>query len=260
MTSEEQSLDPAHFARRRLSFGERASSYHRFRPTYPQAAIEWALETAPLRVAELGAGTGLMTQVLLGAGHSVTAIEPDPGMASQLQQLTEGNAPLDILVGSAEAIPLADHSVQAVVSAQSFHWFDLDRAVPQMARVLEPGGVLAVVWNIRDDDVDWVEQMSRIVGRLDARSGSRDDDVPQVEPTFAPLESAEFRHEQTLTPGTLVELVDTFSYVATSPDRAAILDQIRTLAASHPQLAGRETFVLPYLTRVYRTHVATLRS
>jgi len=260
MTPEEQPFDPAQFARRRLSFGERAGSYHRFRPTYPRAAIEWALGTAPLRVAELGAGTGLMTQVLLGAGHAVTAVEPDPGMAEQLNRLGEGKAPLDVIVGSAEDIPLGDHSVPAVVSAQSFHWFDLDRAVPQIARVLVPRGTLAIVWNVRDDEVDWVEQMSRIVGRADARSGGRDDDVPRVEPTFASVESAEFRHEQLLTADTLVELVDTFSYVATSPNRSAILDQIRTLAASHPQLAGRETFALPYLTKVYRSQVATLRS
>jgi len=243
-------VDAAAHQRRRLSFGDRADEYDRFRPTYPSEAITWAVGHDPLEVCELGAGTGLMTAVLVAAGHRVTAVEPDPGMVAAAQR-REGEQ-LTVVLGSAEEIPAPDASVDAVVAAQAFHWFDLPRAVPEMARVLRPGGRLVIVWNVRDDDEPWVSDMSRIVGRLDARSGTRDLGVPEISSHFADIKVETFAHAQQLTADDLVALCDTFSYVATSPRRAEILGEIRRLALEHPDLAGRETFALPYRTTVYR--------
>lgn len=243
-------LDAETYQQRRLSFGERADAYDRHRPTYPAEVVEWALGLAPIDVCELGAGTGLMTAVLLAAGHRVTAVEPDEGMAEQLRLRQDPG--LTVELGSAESIPLPDASVDAVLAAQAFHWFDLPRALPEMARVLRPGGRLVIVWNVRDDDVAWVNEMSRIVGRLDARSGTRDLGVPAIASHFSDVEKRTFGHAQPMTVDDLVALCDTFSYVATSPQRAQILDEIRRLGLEHPELAGHDTFALPYRTTVYR--------
>jgi SAM-dependent methyltransferase len=245
--------DPANLVdpeARRLSFGERAVEYDRFRPSYPRDAVTWALGAAPRRVVDLGAGTGLMSEVLLDCGHDVVAVEPDQGMRDQLAARFGGR--IRALDGSAEAIPVDDGSCDAVVVAQAFHWFELDTALPEIARVLRPGGALVIVWNVRDDDVQWVEQLSRIVGRVDARSGNRDEGVPRIEPWFESAERGDFSYLQRLDDESLERLVDTYSYVALSPARAEILQQVRDLVARHPALAGRASFDLPYVTTVYR--------
>jgi len=247
--------DPESYQRRRLSFGTRADHYHRHRPSYPREAIAWALGDDPLEVCDLGAGTGLMTDVLLDAGHRVTAVEPAPGMVEQLR-VRESDR-LTVELGGAEEVPLPDRSVDAVVAAQAFHWFDLPRALPEMARVLRPRGRLVIVWNVRDDDVAWVRDMSRIVGRLDAFSGTRDLGVPRTSSHFTDIAEHTFRHEQPMTAADLVALCDTYSYVATSPRREEVLAEIHRLATEHPDLAGREQFALPYQTTVYRATLAT---
>ena len=235
---------------RRLSFGDTAPDYDRFRPGYPADAVRWVVGPAPLRVVDLGAGTGLLAEVVAGLGHQVTAVEPDSAMRRQLAE--RAGATVTVVGGSAEDIPLDDGAADAIVVGQAFHWFDLELALPEMARVLADKGRLGVLWNVRDDDVDWVEQISAMVGRYDARSGNRDADVPAIAPAFTDVQRAEFRHEQPMDPDALVGLVSTFSYVALSPDRDAVLAQVRALASEHPDLAGRRRFGLPYETVVYR--------
>jgi SAM-dependent methyltransferase len=149
--------------RRGSSFGAVAQTYDEHRPDYPQDAIRWALQPATLRpaghglaglkVLDLGAGTGKLTGQLAALGVSVTAVEPDGEMLAALaRQLPSVPAH----PGNAESIPLPDGSVAAVLCGQSMHWFDLGRALPEIARVLEPGGVLAGLWNSDDDRVEWV--------------------------------------------------------------------------------------------------------
>lgn len=236
---------------RRLSFGARAGDYDRFRPSYPTAAVDWAMGTQPLKVVDLAAGTGAMTRVLLERGHSVTAVEPDPGMRAQLEA-TPHDA-LTVVEGSAESMPLQDNSADAVIVAQAFHWFEREQAVPEIWRVLRPGGVLAITWNRRDDTVAWVERMSEIVGRYDARSGNRHTSVPDLAGYFTTPEQALFTHLQQLDAESLVQLADTYSYVTLSADRDVALSAIRDLARTHPDLAGRASFDLPYETVVYRS-------
>ncbi|MFZ0323293.1 MAG: class I SAM-dependent methyltransferase [Actinomycetes bacterium] len=235
---------------RRLSFGERAAEYDRYRPSYPPEAVLWAIGEQRQRVVDVGAGTGLLSGVLVRCGHQVVAVEPDRGMRDQAT--TRLGADVEVVDGSAESLPLEDESVDALFVAQAFHWFDLTVALPEMARVVRPGGHLVVLWNVRDDDVDWVEALSAIVGRSDARSGSRDLGVPEIEPWFGRVERATFRNHQTLDADALVGLVDTYSHVALHPDRNRTLSQVRDLSIDHPGLAGRTTFDLPYETIVYR--------
>ena len=142
------------------SFGAAAAAYAEHRPDYARAAVRWALELAPgLRVLDLGAGTGKLTGTLVSLGAEVIAVEPDPAMLSELR----GALPtVRALRGSAEAVPVPDASVDAVLAGNAMHWFDMDVAGPEIARVLVPGGILAGLWNVIDNRVDWVAGLERI--------------------------------------------------------------------------------------------------
>jgi SAM-dependent methyltransferase len=132
---------------RASSFGRRAAEYDRSRPEYPSAAIDLATARLGLdadsEVLDLGAGTGKLTRLIAQRFARVTAVEPDPSMRALLSQATDCYLALE---GSAEAIPLADRSVDAVFVGQAFHWFDTDAALPEIARVLRPRGGLVLIW------------------------------------------------------------------------------------------------------------------
>jgi SAM-dependent methyltransferase len=130
----------------RLSFGAAAAAYAEHRPDYAQAAVRWALELAPgPRVLDLGAGTGKLTATLVALGTEVIAVEPDPAMLAELRRELPA---VPALPGNAEAIPLPDASVDAVLAGNALHWFDMDIAGSEIARVLVPGGILAGLWNL----------------------------------------------------------------------------------------------------------------
>ncbi|HLL64690.1 MAG TPA: class I SAM-dependent methyltransferase [Micromonosporaceae bacterium] len=237
-------MDPAR------SFGSAARCYDRIRPGYPPEALRWAIGDAPRRVVDLGAGTGILTRALMAFGHEVLAVEPDARMRTRLEQAS-GVAAMD---GSAEAIPLPDGSVDAVLAGQAYHWFDPVRAHPEVARVLRPGGVFAPIWNFRDEDVPWLRELSRIVDGARATDGTREDEPEEFGEWFAPIERAEFRHATTHNVESLLELVRSRSYYLTAPpeQRAVTEAAVRQLVDTHPDLADAAEFALPYVTRVYR--------
>ncbi len=155
------------WARRASSFGRQAAAYAEHRPDYARAAVDWALEPARgsgrLRVLDVGAGTGKLTAMIARlAGPpqvSVVAVEPDPAMLAELRRRVPA---VTSLPGTAEDIPLPDASVDAVLCGQAAHWFTMDLAVPEVARVLAPGGVFAGLWNMDDDREDWVAGLCRV--------------------------------------------------------------------------------------------------
>ena len=253
---------------RRLSFGAEAGAYARFRPTYPIEAIRWLLtaETVQVtKVLDVGAGTGALTTLLVAEGLDVTAVEPDAGMRDELA----GALPsVSVLAGSAESVPLPDSCVDAVVAGQAWHWFEPGAAVAEFARVLVPGGILGLLWNLRDDSVPWVAALSDLIGGEDTlRAAREENNVAAALRTPASLESAAaavsarfteperqvFAHEVSHTVDSLVGLVSTFSYVRLSPRRDEVLAAVRDLATTHPDLVGRDTFELPYVTAAYRS-------
>lgn len=236
--------------RHRLSFGTAAQLYERARPTYPAAALAWAIGAPPARVVDLGAGTGQLSRVALAAGFAVTPVEPDPQMRAALARATPGVTPL---AGSAEAIPLPDGSADAIIVGTAYHWFDPATAHPEMARVLRAGGVLAPLWNDRDTSLDWTRQLDEIVKTAAFHRERLDADL-DFGPLFTPAERAEFRHTVRQTPQGLLDLVASRSwYLTAAPaEQERLLNAVRELCAEHPDLAGRDSFELPYLTVAYR--------
>lgn len=245
------------------SFGKAASAYAEHRPDYAQAAVRWALEGAPgSRVLDLGAGTGKLTATLVAAGVEATAVEPDPAMLAELRRALPG---VRALPGSAEAIPMPDASVDAVVAGNAMHWFDMDVAGPEIARVLAPGGILSGLWNVVDDRVDWVAGLARVSGReaigpRDTPAGWRIETAVAHLPRngaaarFGSPAQAEFPHGQRRTAESLVETLATRAGMLVMPEqeRAARLDQIRAFLAKAPETAEGE-FTLPMSTCVLRT-------
>ena len=245
------------------SFGAAASAYAEHRPDYARAALRWAVEPAPgPRVLDLGAGTGKLTVALVELGAEVVAVEPDPAMLAELRRTLPA---VRALAGSAEAIPLADASVDAVLAGNALHWFDMDVAGPEIARVLAPGGVLAGLWNVLDDRVGWVAGLARASGsaavgprdtlsRWRAATGDLHHPRGGHMARFGSPEQAEFRHGQRRTADSLVETLATRAgmLVMPEPERAAALSRIRAFLATGSDTAHGE-FTLPMLTGVLRT-------
>ena len=237
-----------------------AVGYDRGRPGYPGEAVQFALTPLrgrpDLRALDVGAGTGKLTSALCAAGIPTVAVEPAAGMLKVLKH-TVSRA--QVLAGSAEELPLPDASVDLVTVGQALHWFDLDRALPEMARVLRPGGRLALFYNSRDDSVAWVKALADLVGDHADHAGAHREDRPEVLGPFEPEELRTFVHQQELDADGLVDLVASRSYVIRmDPDaRTALLQRVRDLAHTHPALVGRQHFYLPYVTSVRRY---TLRS
>jgi SAM-dependent methyltransferase len=230
------------------SFGPVAGRYERGRPPYPDAAVEWLLPAGARRVLDLGAGTGKLTRQLLGRGLEVTAVDPSDGMLAELRRVLPG---VPARLGTAESIPLPDRCVDAVLVAQAWHWVDVDHAVPEVARILSPGGQLGLIWNLRDEREDWVRRLGEILDSAELHRQTT------VGPPFGPVEVREFPWIHRLGPDQLLDLVASRSYVILLPsdERAAVLGQVRQLMATHPALLGRTEFDLPYVTQCARARL-----
>jgi ubiquinone/menaquinone biosynthesis C-methylase UbiE len=232
---------------RATSFAAVADVYERARPGYPREAVEWLTGPPPLDVVDLGAGTGKLTQRVLELGHRVTAVEPLPEMLDRLRAAVPDAS---AVLGTAEVIPLADDSADVVTVAQAFHWFDHGPALEEIARVLRPGGHLALVWNTRDEREPWVAKLSETVGSEDASGVERY--VPILEARgFGHVERATFEHAQRLTRESLRDLVLSRSYCAvrTPEERVPILESVDALFDAH---AVGDEIELPYVTACFR--------
>ncbi|THV40185.1 class I SAM-dependent methyltransferase [Glycomyces buryatensis] len=255
-------MDQNERLRHSLSFGVAASAYAEHRPDYAQAAVRWALEPAPgPRVLDLGAGTGKLTATLIGLGVDVVAVEPDPAMLSELRRSLPA---VGAQSGSAEAIPLPDASVDVVLAGNAMHWFDMAVAGSEIARVLAPGGILAGLWNVIDDQVEWVAGLARVsgsaaIGPRDTpaswRAETADMHLPKTGAAarFGSPEQAEFPHGQRRTAESLVATLATRAgmLVMPNPEREATLGRIRAFLATRPETTDGE-FTLPMRTAVLR--------
>ncbi len=235
------------------SFDGVAGAYQRARPSYPAAAVEWALEAAPgRRVVDLAAGTGKLTEVLVAGGADVVAVEPLANMRAELERALPS---VRALAGSAERIPLPDGSADAVVVGQAFHWFDGPAALAEIARVLVPGGALGLLWNMRDDRVPWVAELTRVLlGAGDVLTGSRGLARPVETDVFTAVERREFENPVQFDRARLREWASSTSRIAVLPqaERERVLAEVARLADGHADLAGRGTFDMPFVVVAVR--------
>ena len=234
-------------AERAASFARVADAYEQARPGYPADAVLWLAGETPCDVVDLGAGTGKLTRSLAALGHHVVAVEPLGEMLDRLRATVPG---VTAVTGSAESMPLPDGAADVVACAQAFHWFDQEAALAEIARVLRPGGRIALVWNVRDERVPWVSELSdAMVGRTGVDRGA----AAPIEQSglYGTVEHATFEHTQTVDRDALRALVLSRSYCAVLPEeeRAPILGRVDRL---FDEYARDGLLTLPYVVECFR--------
>lgn len=233
--------------------------YARGRPGYPDDAVAYLIAelgiSAGRDVVELGAGTGKFTSLIVPRGARIVAVEPVSSMREELARTCPTVAIHD---GTAEDVPLPDGSVDAVVAAQSFHWFDGDRALAEAHRVLRPGGRLGLLWNVRDEASDWAERLTAIFDRLSGPDTPRYRDKRwraafDRTDLFGPLHHQVSYHIHELTRDAFLDRVLSVSYVARANghERERVIREVTDLLETDPELAGRDVVVMPYRTDVF---------
>lgn len=241
---------------RRLTFGANADAYERARPDWPAEAARWLTPGTPGLVVEFGAGTGKLTRALAAAGRRVLAIEPDPRMLGVLHGL--GLAGVEAVQGSAESLPLAEGSADAIVAGSSFHWFDLERALAEAHRVLRSGGTLAFGWNHRDSGA---AAMARIAAAIQSARGG-----PASWPTmpwaervtagglFRSVERARFPHVLELPREALGDHLRSYATLAGLPEAeyAALAERVAAIVEEEPSLRRGGRLTLPFAVDGFR--------
>lgn len=240
------------------SFDRAADEYERGRPSYPAEAVAWLVDVFALgpgrSVLDLAAGTGKLTRLLVPSGARVVAVEPLDEMRAYVERVAPGARALP---GSAEVIPLGDETVDAVTVAQAFHWFDVDRALREIHRVLRPGGGVAVLWNTREES-ELERRITALIGEHSAEAPRRDEvDPARVLPRsglFGEVEHRRFRHVQELDDDAFVARFTSISYVAAAPsdERERLVAQLRELVADRPR-----PLTIPYVADVFVAFRAT---
>ncbi len=232
------------------SFGGVADSYDRGRPSYPVDAVKWLVGEEPCSVLELGAGTGKLTEVLVGLGHDVFATDPDDAM---LDILSEKLPDVRATSGTAEQIPIGDNLYDVVVVGQAFHWFDHAKALAEIGRVLRTDGRLAVVQNERDERIPWVRKLGKLIGKQDG--GFDPTSILDDSGLFSAVEAQAFRHWQVVDRHSIQDLVQSRSNIATLEPEAQEQKRREVLAFYNGYGRGMDGMQLPYNCHAWRAQV-----
>jgi MOSC domain-containing protein YiiM/SAM-dependent methyltransferase len=246
-------------------FAAGADAYERGRPEYSAEAIATLVRELKIgpgtRVLDLAAGTGKLARQLVDTGAELVAVEPIAEMRAKLESAVPT---AEAIEGTAERIPLPNHSVDAVVVGQAFHWFDGVRAVSEIRRVLRPTGAVGLIWQARDPNRPWLARLDEVIDRTDDghprfRTGAWREAFDRTA-LFDPLEDATFDYVQRGTAETIVDRVASISYIAAMPAdrRQVVLDEVRGILASDPDTADAEVVELPYRAHVYWTRPRAL--
>lgn len=256
MQQEQRSLAEVHEVAYR-GFEAEAETYDRARPTYPPDAVGWLTDNLGIRpgrrVVDLAAGTGKLTEPLLASGADLAAVEPVNAMRAQLRRRLPR---VPALAGVAEALPFATDSLDAVVVAQAFHWFDAKRALAELARVVRVGGRLGLIWNARDRSVAWVDEVWSVMDRVEGGAPWREQGggKASAERAGGAMESwsdwatATFHHVQYCSHEDVVDRLRSVSHIAVlPPDRQeAVLGEVRSILREHQDTRWRQTVGVPY--------------
>ena len=239
-------------------FGNAAQTYARGRPEYPGEVLTWLrqnFDLGPSKTAiDLGAGTGKFTKLLIQTQATVIAVEPVEAMRTELVAALPR---ILVLAGTAQAMNLKDAGSDAVLCAQAFHWFANDAALTEIHRVLKPSGKLGLIWNVRDESVDWVAAITQIITPYEG-------DAPRYYKgewrraftgrLFSDLTEACFAYQHVGSPQQVIlDRILSVSFIAALPEseRSKVAQKISALISSHPELKGREVVAFPYQTHAY---------
>lgn len=244
-------------SQRAQSFGSVSEHYDRFRPGPPPAAADWLVPEGATAVLDVGAGTGALTSVLAERVAHVTAVEPDARMRAVLTRRVPA---AEVLEGTGEVLPVADSSQDGVFASSAWHWVDAERAVPEAARVLRPGGVLGVLWTSMDREIDWIDDLQRTLRAHLAPVAPQGGRGPRAlalpdaaAATFAPVEGPHLVHfTHRFTVESLVGLAGTYSAMILHPDRDALIDRLRTTLEADPRFADPDGTDIPMVSRCFR--------
>jgi len=238
---------------RRLTFGAHAEEYDLARPEWPVEVARWFVPEDAALVIELGAGTGKLTRALAALEVRVVAVEPDERMLDVLRE-----SGLDGVHGSAEKIPFADGGADAVVAGSCVHWFDLEKALPEIHRVLRPGGRFAFGWNGRDGRHPTIERMneaiySRAPDLTRWRGRDWESEVTSAG-LFGDVEHALFEHVHELPREALDAHLWSYATVASlpEPERADVFSDIAEILDSDPDVSRDGRLLLPFAVPAYR--------
>ena len=252
MATDAGSLDSLHPVAAE-GFGASPRRYEAARPGYPADAVAWLCEQLGIHggvtVVDVAAGTGKLTRPLVATGARVIAVEPVSAMAEVLRSLTPG---VEVVSATAEALPLASGSVDAITAGQAFHWFDAERAWSEFRRVLRTGGGVGLVWNVRDRSVAWVDEVWSILDEVEKNAPWRDHDrrLPKGGAGFDPLQSATFWHEVSMTRRAMVDRIASVSHVAVLPEE----EQKAVLAGVAAALPPGNSLTVRYRVDAFVTH------
>ncbi|MDX2204739.1 MAG: class I SAM-dependent methyltransferase [Hyphomicrobiaceae bacterium] len=239
-------------------FSEGADAYARGRPDYPPALVDWLARELGLgpgkHALDLGSGTGKFLPILRATGAALIAVEPVAAMRAKLVEAHPDVAALD---STAQALPVADAALDAIVCATSFHWFASARVLAEMRRALKPGGSLGLVWNVRDQSVPWVRAITELIAPYEAGTPRRHTDDwrhPFATGLFTPLRETTFPwHHQGPAERVIVDRTCSTSFIAALPaaERAQVAAGLRRLIAQTPELSGGGDVAYPYVTHAY---------
>ena len=238
---------------RRLTFGAHADEYDLARPEWPVEVARWFVPAEAAFVVELGAGTGKLTRAVSSLGVRVVAVEPDPRMLAVLR-----SGGLEGVLGSAEEIPVADGEADAVVAGSCVHWFDLERALPEIHRALRPGGRFAFGWNGRDGRHPTIARMNEaIYARASDRARWRGRDWPGEVTSagqFEAVEHAVFEHVHALPREALDAHLWSYATIASlpEPERGEVFAEVAEILDSDPGVSADGQLRLPFAVPAYR--------